>query len=269
MRANWKGVLRLGELSCPVALYTAASTSGRIAFHRINPATGHRLHRSFVDAETGETVPAEDQLRGHEAEDGALVILDPEDIAAAVPVSDKVLEVEAILPCAEVDDTYFDKPYYLAPPDRHGAEAYALIAQGLRAAEATALARTVLFRRMRSVLIRADGAGLIATTLNFDYEVRSAEAAFRDLPNPEFPAEMLDLARHIISTKAGHFDPEAFDDRYEEALAQLIRARIEGRDLPARPKAPRQTGGNLLQALKESAGLGKAAARKPRRAKAG
>lgn len=134
-RANWKGTLKIAELACPVALYTAASTSDRIAFHTINRATGNRVRREFVDAETGKLVDREDQVKGYEVSDGEHVLLDPEDIAAAVPDSDKVLTIEAFLPCGEVDDVYFDKPYYLAPADRSGQEAFGLIRDGLAGKE--------------------------------------------------------------------------------------------------------------------------------------
>lgn len=260
-RANWKGVLKIGEVACPVALYTAASTSDRIAFHTINRATGHRVHREFVDAETGKPVPREDQVKGYALAEGEHVVLDPEEIAAAIPDSDKMLAVEAFLPCGEIDDVYFDKPYYLAPSDRSGQEAFALIRDGMAAAGVAAIARTVLFRRMRTVLIRAHGPGLVATTLNFDYEVRSAEAAFRDIPALEIGGEMLDLARHIIETKIGKFDPAAFDDRYESALEELVRAKIEGREIAPRPAPRREKVVDLMQALRESARLGDKAAR--------
>jgi DNA end-binding protein Ku len=129
--------------------------------------------------------------------------------------------------------------------------------------ETAALARTVIFRRMRSILIRSHDAGLIATALNFDYEVRSAESAFDEIPKLKIEGEMLDLAEHIIHTKAGRFDPKAFDDRYESALAELVKAKIEGRKIrPAKRPEPAKVV-NLLDALRQSARAGeKPAARR-------
>ena len=95
-------------------------------------------------------------------------------VASAVPGSDKTLKIEAFVPCTEIDDVYFDKPYYLTP-DKMGADAFKLLGDGMRQAKVAALARTVLLRRLRTVLIRPHGNGLIGTTLNFDYEVRSSE----------------------------------------------------------------------------------------------
>ena len=266
-RANWKGFLKIADLSCPVALYTAASTSDRIAFHTINRATGHRVNRQFLDSDTGKPVERDDQVKGYETSKGDFVMLTPEEVAAAVPDSDKTLSVSAFIGCGEIDDVYFDKPYYLAPADRSATEAFALIREGMRRKKVAAIAETVLFRRVRSVLIRAHNDGLIATTLNFDYEVRSAKDAFEEVPSMKIAGEMLELAEHIIKTKMGRFDPAKFDDRYESALADLVKAKIEGKKIKPRKEPERAKVVDLMAALRESAGLkdGKKKAAAPRR----
>lgn len=246
-----------------MALYTAASTSERISFHVLNRETGHRVRRQFVDSDTGKPVERDDQVKGYEIGSGDYVILDPEEVASAVPQSDKTLSVSAFIGCDEVDDVYFDKPYYLAPADPHAEEAFALIREGMRAKKVVALAQTVLFRRMRTVLIRAHGAGMIATTLNFDYEVRSAEDAFSDVAEVKIKGEMLDLAKHIIKTKEGRFDPSRFDDRYEAALAELVKAKAEGRKIEPRKLPRREKVVDLMAALRESARIAKKDTRTP------
>jgi DNA end-binding protein Ku len=262
-RAQWKGFIKFGEVSAGVALYTAASTSDRIAFNTINTATGNRVNRVFVDSETEEAVPKEAQTKGFEIENGHYIIIDPDEIAAAVPESNKTLEIEAFIPCSDVDDVYFDKPYYLTP-DKMRSDAFAALRVGMRKSKVAAIARTVLFRRMRTVLIRPHGKGLIATTLNFDYEVRSSKRAFEGMPKIKIEGEMLDLAKHIISTKKGEFDPAAFDDRYEAALADLVKAKIEGKALPKKKKVEVSKPNDLLAALRQSAGIMKAAGDKPK-----
>ncbi|HVI29991.1 Ku protein [Hansschlegelia sp.] len=266
-RANWKGFLKVGEVTCPVGLYTAASTSDRIAFHTLNRDTGNRVRREFVDAETGKPVEREDQVKGYEVAQGEYVTLEPDEVASAVPQSDKTLAIDAFIGCSDVDDVYFDKPYYLAPSDKSVQEAYDLIREGMRRKKVAALASTVLFRRVRTLLIRPHGNGLVATTLNFDYEVRSAEEAFADIADIEIKGEMLDLARHIIDTKRGAFDPKAFDDRYESALAELVKAKMEGRKIaPPKKQAPSKVV-DLMEALRLSAGAAKSTGdKKPSRA---
>ncbi|MGU3494374.1 Ku protein [Xanthobacteraceae bacterium A53D] len=253
-RANWKGFIKFGGVVCSVGLYTAVSTSERIAFNTLNRATGNRVKREFVDSETGDPVQRDDQVKGYEIENGDYVVLEPEEIAAAVPESNKTLTIETFIPCSEIEDVYFDKPYYLAP-DKLGTDAFVLLRDGMKKAKVAALARTVLFRRLRTVLIRPHGDGLIGTTLNYDYEVRSAEEAFEELPEVKVEGEMLELAKHIIATKTGEFDPRTMDDRYDAALAALVKAKIEGKPLPKRKRqAPAKTS-DLLAALRESAGV--------------
>jgi DNA end-binding protein Ku len=117
-----------------------------------------------------------------------------------------------------------------------------------------ALARTVLFRRVRTILIRPFENGLMATTLKFDYEVRAADEIFDSAPKIKIGKEMLDLAQHIIKMKRGSFDPAKFDDRYENALAALVKAKVEGKPIPKRKPEPTGKVVDLLQALRDSAG---------------
>jgi len=263
-RAQWKGFIKFGEVTAGVALYTAASTSDRIAFNTINKATGNRVNRVFIDSETEGLVEKEQQTKGFEIENGQYIVIDPDEVAAAIPESNKTLEVEAFIPCSDVDDVYFDKPYYLTP-DKMGSDAFAALRDGMRKSKVAAIARTVLFRRMRTVLIRPHGKGLIATTLNYDYEVRSSKKAFEEMPKIKIEGEMLDLAKHIIGTKKGDFDPASFDDRYEAALEELVKAKIEGKSVPKRKKVEVSKPNDLLAALRESAGMSKEKDDKPKR----
>jgi DNA end-binding protein Ku len=252
-RAQWKGQLALDEISCQVALYSGASTAERTRFHTINKATGNRVRREFVDEKSGKTVEKEDQVKGYETDGGDFVILEQEEIDAAIPESDKTLRIEAFIPCGAVDTVYFDKPYYLAPVDKVAEEAFDLIREGMKKKGVAAVASAVLFRRARKLMVRPHGDGIVANTLNFDYEVRSAEDAFADIPKLKIKKDMLDLAGHIIGTMAGAFDPATFEDRYDAALAELVRAKIEGRPIkaPTKPKDGKVV--DLMEALRESA----------------
>lgn len=266
-RASWKGRMRVGELAFGVKLYTAATTSDRVALHMVNRRTGNRLRNELVDSETGKPVADEDEVMGYEVDSGDYLLLEADEIASAVPQSDKTLPIESFLSCADVDTLYFDRPYYLAPADPASLEAYTLLHDGMVQRKVAALGQTVLFRRLRTLLIRPEGAGFIANTLNFDYEVRSPEKAFADIPKIEIQGEMLDLAEHIIKTKLGDFDPTAFDDRYDAALAELVRAKLEGRPPPRRKEAAEKKVVELMAALRESAkaAKGQPAAKAPRR----
>ena len=255
-RASWKGFLKIADVTVPVGLYSAASTSERIALHTINRPTGHRVRREFVDAETGKTVERDDQVKGYEVAKDEYVAVEPDEIAAIIPHGDKTLTVSAFVDLTGVDDLYFDKPYYLGPSDRTADENFALVREGMRKAKVAAVARAVLFRRARTVLIRALDGGLVASMLNYDYEVRSAKQAFSEIPAKEINSEMLDLAVHIIKTKQGAFDPRKFEDRYEDALAELVKLKLEGKAIPKRAPPKSEPVVNLMQALRDSAAAG-------------
>lgn len=252
-RANWKGIVKLAEITVPVALYSAATTSERISFHTINRETGNRVRRQFVDEETEKPVERDKQVKGYEIAQDQYVILGPDDIREAVPESDKTIRVEAFISCDEVDSVYFDKPYFLAPSSGVANEAFALLREGMKRKKVAALAKAVLFRRVRTLLLRVQEPLIVAHTLNFDYEVRAADEVLDDVPDIKIEGEMLDLAKHIIETKSGRFNPREFDDRYEKALGELVKAKIAGREFKA-PKPPKETGVvDLMDALRQSA----------------
>ncbi|GAU84718.1 Ku domain protein [Bosea sp. BIWAKO-01] len=241
----------------PVALYTAASTAERTTFNMVNRKTGNRLRREFIDPTTGKPVEREDQVKGYEIDPDNYVMIEPEELEAAIPQSDKKLAIQAFVPSSEVDTLYFDKPYYLAPAGPGADAPFAILRNALERGDVGALAHAVLFRRYRAVLIRANGPGMIAHTLNFDYEVRSAASAFAEVEDIEIKGEMLDLAKHIITTKAGKFDAAGFTDRYEAAVSELVKAKIEGRTIST-PKPGRATNVvDLMEALRASAGMKK------------
>ena len=172
-RANWKGYLAIAALTCPVALYTAASTAERIAFHTLNRKTGNRVHRQFVDVVTREPVPPEAQIKGYEIHPDEYVAITPDEIAASLPEHDKTLSVESFVPCDAIDESYFDRPYYLAPQDQVAVQAFAVVRDAMREAGVAALARATLSRRVRHLLIYPQNAGLIARSLHFNYEIRA------------------------------------------------------------------------------------------------
>ena len=194
-----------------------------------------------------------------------MTVLTDEDIEDAIPESTKTIGVEAFIPADKMDEAFLDKPYYLAPTDKTGQEAFVLIRRAMEEKKVVGIARTMLFRRCRVLMLRPTGPGLTATTLHFDYEIRSAAETFKEIPKLDLSKEMIDLAKHIISTKRGKFDPSKLDDRYESTVADLIRAKQQGKEIKAPPR-PAHGGNvvNLLEALRQSAGS-KTAARAAKR----
>jgi DNA end-binding protein Ku len=260
-------------LTCPVALYTASSKSERISLHTLNRETGHRVKREYVDEVTGKPVEREEQVKGYEVDKDEYVILSQDEIDAAIPESTKTIEIDSFVDCHEFDDVYMGNPYYLAPSGKPAQEAFAVIRDAMRKAQVVGIGRTVLFRRDRVLMLRPEHDGILVRLLRFGYEVRPAAEVFESIPERKITGEMLELAEHIIETKKGSFHVDEFEDRYETALAELIKAKQEGRKIEA-PPAPKATNVvSLLDALRESAGqkreTAKPAARKTSTAKSG
>ena len=253
-RAYWKGYLKLSLVSCPIALYPAASNSERVSFNRINKKTGHRLKQQNVDAESGEPVDKEDVGRGYEIGKGQYLQVGDEELEKIQIESTHTIEIDCFVPRTEIDDRYIDSPYYVAPTDQVGQEAFAVIRDAIRDRGMVGLGRVVLSRRERVMMLEAFDKGLLGTSLRYAYEVRDAHAYFEDIAELKLPAEMSQLAGHIIQTKASHFDPKKFEDHYENALVELLREKQAGRAIePIRDDAPApQRVTNLMDALRAS-----------------
>jgi DNA end-binding protein Ku len=251
-RPNWKGYLKLALVSCPVALYPAASSSERISFHMMNRSTGNRLKQQYIDAETGDLVDSADRVKGYEVARNDYVLLEPEELKDVQIESTHTIEIEHFVPRSEIDPVYYDSAYYIVPDDEVGAEAFAVIREAMRKRDMVGLARVVLYGRERIIMLEPRGKGLAGTTLRYNYEVRDDKTYFDEITNKSVAKDMLDLASHIIDTKVGHFDPSEFKDRYQDAVVDLIRAKRAGKPLPT-PAAPKPSNVvNLMDALKRS-----------------
>lgn len=255
-RASWKGHLKFADFACEIGLYSALTSTHKVSFNIVNRKTGNRVERQYIDSDTGDVVEREDQVKGYELENGEHLIIEGEELSALMPDSDKVIRVKSFLPCDEIDKLYFDRPYYLASTSEDGEDALSLLARSMEKKSVAALAEGVLFRRNRVLLIRPQGTALVATTLNYDYEVRSRQAAFKGIADIKFDEEMLELAGHIISKRSGEFDPTEYQDRYNDALAELVKAKIEGKPIKKRAPEAQNNVIDLKEALRQSLGGG-------------
>jgi DNA end-binding protein Ku len=252
-RANWKGYLKLSLVSCPIALYPAASATERVSFRQINKKTGNRLRQQLVDSETREPIESEDKGRGYEIGKNEFIQVEDEELEAIKIESTHTIEIDKFVPNAQIDKRYFDSPYYIAPTDKVGQDAFGVIREAMRGKDMVALGRVVVAKRERVIALEPYEKGLLGTTLRYPYEVRNAADYFEDIDDVKIPDEMLKLAEHILDSKAGNFDPTAFVDRYENALVELLKTKQAGlpqRETPATPSAPRVV--NLMDALRRS-----------------
>jgi DNA end-binding protein Ku len=251
-RANWKGYLKLSLVSCAVALYPATSTSSRVRFNTLNRATGNRVKQQYIDPATGETVDAEDRVKGYEVGKNAYVFIEDEELDAIKIESTHTIDIESFVPVEQVDKRYLEAPYYIAPDDKVAQEAFAVIRDAMKEKGKAGIARVVISRRERMVLLEPLGKGIMATMLRYPYEVRGEQPYFEDIPELDIPKEMRDLAGHIIETKSADFEPAKFEDRYENAMIELVKSKETGRPVAA-PEAPRPSNVvNLMDALRKS-----------------
>ncbi len=259
VRVYWKGYLKLSLVSCAVALVPATSTSERTRFHTLNRETGNRLRQRMVDEVTEELVERENRVKGYEISRGAYVQVEDEELDKIALESTHTIDIESFVPRSEIDKRYLDTPYYLIPNDNVAQEAFAVIREAMRDEKRVALARVVLHRREHIVMLEALDKGMLATTLRYGYEVRDAKPYFEDIPDVDIPAEMRKLASHIMEQKAGHFDPKKFEDRYEDAVQALLKAKQAG--LPAaEAEAPAPSNVvNIMDALRKSVAVEKRA----------
>lgn len=261
-RPYWKGYLKLSLVSCSVALFPAASRSDRISFHWLNRETGNRLRQQMVDSDTNEPVEREERARGYQLAKNDYLIIEEEDLDSVEIESSHTIDIESFVPRSEIDPVYLDSSYYLAPNNKVAEEAFAVIREAMASEGVAGLGRAVLSRRERLFVLEPRDKGILATVLHYNYEVREDRAYFEDIPDLKIPGEMLDLAKHIIRTKMGHFDISKFEDRYENALIEMIRAKQAGR--PVEHARPKQASNviNLMDALRNSIAAEKSGLRK-------
>lgn len=254
-RAYWKGYLKLSLVSCPIAIYPAVSASERVSFNRVSKKTGNRLKQMMVDSESGMPVDKEDIGRGYEYAKGQYLFVEDDELDKIKIESTHTIDIASFVPRTEIDDRYLDTPYYIAPTDKVGQEAFTVIRDAMRDKKVVGLARLVLQRREHVVMLEPFDKGLLGATLRYAYEVRAAADYFSDIPELKLPAEMKQLAAHIIESKAGHFDPKKFEDHYETALTELLRTKQSGKPVQVigeEREAPRVI--NLMDALRASLG---------------
>jgi DNA end-binding protein Ku len=251
-RSSWKGYLKLSLVSCPVALFPAISSRERVSFHVMNRDTGNRTKYLVVDSETQEPVESENRVRGYEVAKNQYVYVEDDEIDAVKIDSTHTIDIDNFVPRDQVDEMYLDTPYYLAPDDKIGEEAYLVIREAMEKEHMVGIARIVMARRERMLMIEPRGKGLLATTLRNANEVRSDEAYFEGVSDIELPDEMLSIATDIIERKSAKFDPKKFQDRYEQALVALIESKRSGKAAPAPSAPPQRQSINLMEALRRS-----------------
>jgi DNA end-binding protein Ku len=250
-RPVWQGQLRLSLVSCPVALFGATTRAADISFHLLNPDTNNRIRMVPTDPDTGPVERAH-LVKGYEISKSKYVVLSNEELEAVRLETTRTIEIERFVDEAEIDRLYWNDPYYLVPNDDSGVEAYTVIREALSEAGRIALGRVVMHTRERLVALEPRDRGIVVYTLRMGDEVISPKQAFADIPAARPDKEMIEIARKIIGQREGAFEPSKFEDRYENALRDLIRRKQKGEKLVTAEPVEEDNVIDLMAALKKS-----------------
>ena len=258
-RAIWKGAVSFGLVSVPVKLY-AATESHDISFRQVHAKDGGRIRYQRVCSIDGEEVEYADIAKGYETEDGEMVVVTDEDFAELPASSSREISVEKFVPREQIDPMWFEKSYYLEP-DPAAAKPYALLREALKEADRVAVVTVSLRSRMTTAVLRVRDDVIVMQTMMWPDEVRKPEFSGLDAADIDVKPQEMQMARMLVETLAGDYDPDEFEDDYQEALEALVRAKLEGGEV--KRTEPKEAGGgevvDLLAALQKSVDAAKSA----------
>lgn len=251
-RAVWKGFLKFGAVTCAVKLVNATSDSSRVHFRILNRKDRLPVKSIYIDESSGKPVAPEDQVKGFEIETGEHLLIEQEEIAGLKAASEHTLEVGRFVELDAIDSRYLDKPYFVIPGDPAAREAFGVVRAALADRKVAATSQVVLYQRGRNVVLRSHGAGMLMTTLRTHAEMVSEKGAFDGLKSRKLDPDLIEVASLLIDKKTGTFDPKTFEDRYENALIELIAAKRAGKKPPKPVAAPKENVVNLADVLRRS-----------------
>ena len=250
-RATWKGYLKLSLVSCPVRMYNATSDTAKIRFNMLHKDTHNRVQMKPHDPELG-VVERADLVKGYEFEKDKYVVIEDDDLDQIQIESTKTISIEKFVDLADVDPMYLDSPYYIAPDGPVADETYRVLQMAMKERDKAALARVVMSGRERLVLLIPRDNGFVLNTLRTAAEVRGHQEYFAEIGDGKLDATAVKLANQLIEQFEGELDTSQFVDYYQEALTEVVKAKVKG-TAPVIAKAPeRGQVINLMDALKRS-----------------
>ncbi|WP_103257762.1 Ku protein [Tabrizicola aquatica] len=254
-RTFWKGYLKLSLVTCPVAMTPATGEGDRLRFHTLNRATGNRVVQQYVDAVTGKPVTEEDEAKGYPRGEDDHILLEDDEIEAVALESTRTIDIERFVPAGSIGWIWYDKPHFLMPKDTVGEEAFAVIREAMRETDMAGIARLVLYRRERAVMLRPRGKGIVLWTLRYGDEVRPEREYFARLENKPVDGDLLKLVEKLITARKDDWTQDFVADPVQERLVDIIEAKRKGRK-PARKTAAKKDRPDnvvsIMDALKRS-----------------
>ncbi|GGC61002.1 non-homologous end joining protein Ku [Chelatococcus reniformis] len=249
IRPYWKGYLKLSLVTCPVAMMPAQSEAEKVRFHTLNRRTENRVRSQYIDAETGEPVADGGQVKGYQRGEHDYVQLEEEDLESVALESTRTIDVQTFVPAGAITPVWLDAPYYLAPDDPVGEEAFSVIRDAMADTERVGISRLVLGRRERAVMLEPRDLGIVLWTLRFGDEVRDAELYFGDVAKEAPDPKVVDLMGRLIDQRTKHWDRKMVTDPVQERLRELIAAKNRGRPRPTAKAAPAGTPAKVIDIM--------------------
>jgi len=253
-RSIWTGAISFGLVTVPVKLYSAVQRK-TVRFHQLSGTSGVRIQQKRVDPQTGDEVPYEDIVKGYEIGPDRYVVIQPEELEALDPKKTKTIEIEDFVELSQIDPIYYDHPYYLAP-GAGGAKPYRLLLEAMEETGKVAIAKVVIRSKEQLVAIRPMGDVLNMSTMLFADEVVDPDT-IDDIPRDgEVSAtdRELDIAKQLVDSLAGEFEPEQYRDTYREEVLALIERKAAGEEVAVQPAKEEEAAPvpDLMSALKAS-----------------
>jgi DNA end-binding protein Ku len=253
-RAIWTGAISFGLVTVPVKLYSAVDRKA-VRFHQLSGKTGVRVAQKRVDPQTDEEVPYQDIVKGYEIAPDRYVVVNPAELDTLEPKKTKTIEIEEFVELSQIDPIYYDHPYYLAP-GTGGAKPYRLLLEAMEETGKVAIARVVIRSKEQLVAVRPMGVVLGMATMLFPDEVLAPERLDEvvEAADAKTTKRELDIAKQLVESLAGDFDPDSYRDTYREQVLALIEQKAEGKEIAVQPPAEVLSAPvpDLMSALKAS-----------------
>jgi DNA end-binding protein Ku len=263
-RAIWSGAISFGLVNIPVKLYSAVSKK-TVRFHQIDAESGQRIRQQRVNPGSGEEVPYEQIVKGYEISPDRYVTITPEELESLEPQKTRTIDIEEFVDLEQIDPIYYDHPYYLAP-DKGAAKAYKLLLDAMEEADKVAIARVVIRSKENLVALRAYRGAITMETMLFPDEVTQPES-IEELSAVDGDVKTtkreLDMAKQLIESLSGDFDPSEYRDEYRERVLDLIERKAAGETITIEePVAEQKEVPDLMAALEASISASKSPPKK-------
>jgi len=250
-RAYWTGNIKISLVSFGVRLYNAVSEAEKVRLNQVHKACNSRIKMPTTCPIHGQ-VERSEIAKAYEFEKDKYVIIEQEELDAIKLRSEKTIELTKFVPADAVQEVYLDSTFYVAPDGPVAEEPFRVFREALGKTNTAGIGKLTLAGRERPILLRTGGKGFALSTLHAANEVRNAEPYFEEIRDGKVNPDYMQLATGLIKSKLGGFDPSEFRDRYQDALVELVKAKVAGQEPVIIQEEETPVTFNFAEALRQS-----------------